>query len=371
MKSNRWRNGLGSLLAVVLLGAAAAYVAGHWEELGKLGRLNAGQLTAIYAISLAGTLVSGRMFQCILRGLGTSASFLDMVLLQNAATLAGLVPFKGGAVMRAVYLRRRYGMELPRLGLFLVLFAVLTVAISSLLAAIAVAFAPQVPAAGKRALVLVLAALFAVTLAVVFVPLPSRLVERLGWLRLRQAAELRRELLTRSAHWVQPAALMVVHFLLVALRLAIIYHGLGLAVGAAGALALAALGNAATLLALTPGAMGVRELALGGGAVALGIPMEVGLLVGLVERAINVSWALVAGLPSTYWLLRRARAGSALPPSGDQQALPTAAGQAGPRQQRVEGVEQASGAQDAEQARAEPGDEVAVQREEEGDRSLG
>ena len=70
-------------------------------------------------------------------------------------------------------------------------------------------------------------------------------------------------------------------------------------------LALAALGHAATLLGLTPGALGIREIALGGAAAALGVPLEIGLLVALVERAVHLSWAVMAGVPSGWWLLRR------------------------------------------------------------------
>ena len=78
--------------------------------------------------------------------------------------------------------------------------------------------------------------------------------------------------------------------------------------GMTGAVAVAALGNAASLLALTPGALGVRELTLGATTAALGVPLEVGLLIGLLERAINLSWAVVVGAPASYLLYRSDRA---------------------------------------------------------------
>lgn len=307
MSRRSWRRWLGVVVAIALLAAAGAYVFSHRGELTSLGRLSAAELLLIYLVCLVGTLVSGRMLQLILRGLATPASFADMVLLQNAATVAGLMPFKGGAVLRALYLRRRYGMELARLGLFLLFFAVLTTAVSCFIAAVSLVLTPEASGAGRTPLVLALAVLCVVSFAALLVPVPQRLHERLPWERLRHFLGMRRDFLRQPGAWMELVGLSVAHFLLTALRLGILFRGLDVELSSAGVVAVAALGNAASLLALTPGALGVREIALGGAAAALSIPLEVGLLGGLLERAINLSWAVVVGLPSAYWLLRRLR----------------------------------------------------------------
>jgi uncharacterized membrane protein YbhN (UPF0104 family) len=106
---------------------------------------------------------------------------------------------------------------------------------------------------------------------------------------------------------VRPAGWVVVQFAVAAVRIAVLYRGLGIGLTAPEALVLAALGNAAMMVAVTPAALGVRELVLGGGAVALGLSMEVGLLVALIERAVVLAWALVVGLPATVVVFGRLR----------------------------------------------------------------
>lgn len=305
MTAPRLRRVLGPAIALLLTAALVVWLVGQREHLADLQRIDAATLAAVYAISLAGTLVSGRAIQVLLARLGAQVSFLDMVLLQNASTALAFLPMKGATLLRAGYLRRRYGIDYARLGAFLVLLTILSLGISSAIAA--ASLIASVDLAGEGALLLagLLVVFTLLALAVAAVPLPRR------WQpppRLRGILALRQELTARPAAWAEPTLLLVVHYLLAALRLGLIYRGLGIDLDAAGALVLAAVGVASLLISITPGALGIRELALGGGAFALGIPLELGMLVALVERAIGLSWALVVGVPAVAALLRRLRA---------------------------------------------------------------
>ena len=101
------------------------------------------------------------------------------------------------------------------------------------------------------------------------------------------------------------AELLAVNFLLAALRLGIIYHGIGKNIHPAGYLVLGALGFVTLFIGLTPGSLGIRELVLGFGAVVLGIPLEVGILAAMVDRAVSVSYVFVAGGGCALWLWRK------------------------------------------------------------------
>lgn len=302
----RWASGV---LGALLLAAAVAYLVAHPESLRRLGDVGAGALAAVYAIGLVGTLVVARMVQRVLASLGTRARYQDMVLLQNAAAALGFVPLKGGAVLRAVYLNRRYGVDYARLAVMLLFLALVMMGASSLLAAGALAAArPGAPGTLPVIAVLLLLALAAA--AAIALPVPRFLARRPLVARL---AEVRRLPIAAPSDWAEPVGWVVVHFLLVALRLLVLYRELGVGLGLPEALVLAALGNAATLLAATPAGLGVREVALGGGAVALGVPLEIGLLVALIERAVNVTWGLVVGVPAAWVLVHRLRADGAAP----------------------------------------------------------
>ena len=101
---------------------------------------------------------------------------------------------------------------------------------------------------------------------------------------------------------------MAVNFLLTAVRLGIIYNSMGKNIHAGGYLILGALGFVVLFISLTPGSLGIRELVLGFGAVVLGVPLEVGILAAMIDRAIILSYAFVAGGVCTLWLWRKSPA---------------------------------------------------------------
>lgn len=299
-----WRR-LGPVLAIVLVAAIAAYVFSDPRRLRDLARLDPVSLAAAWVTVLLSLAASARLFQLVLARVGARAGFGDMLLLQNAGTVLSLFPLKGGSVLRALYLRQRYGLEVGRLGVFFGFLLLLSIGVSSAAAALVLAGSGEL--AGRRwLLTALLAALALGSLAVAAAPAPPFLAR---WKRLARLDELRRAATARPGAWLAPAGWVIVQFAVAAARIAVLYRGVGVALTAAEALVLAALGSAALALAITPAALGVRELVLGGGAAALGLTMEVGLLVALVERAVVLVWALVVGLPATVVLLGRVRRG--------------------------------------------------------------
>ena len=98
------------------------------------------------------------------------------------------------------------------------------------------------------------------------------------------------------------------NFLLASFRLGIIYHAMGQELHPAGYLVLGALGYITLFLSLTPGSLGIRELVLSSGGMAMGIPLKVGILAAMIDRAIALSWVFVIGGASTAWLWRKSPA---------------------------------------------------------------
>ncbi|MCK4998562.1 MAG: hypothetical protein KAS23_03470, partial [Anaerohalosphaera sp.] len=69
-------------------------------------------------------------------------------------------------------------------------------------------------------------------------------------------------------------------------------------------LVLGAVGFGSVVLGLTPGSLGIREVLLGSAAVVIGIPLEVGILAAMFDRAIMLSWTFVVGGSCALWLWR-------------------------------------------------------------------
>jgi len=140
------------------------------------------------------------------------------------------------------------------------------------------------------------------------IPLPEPKGE--GTLRtaLRNFLSGRRQISSEKKTIFVSAALLAVNFLITACRLGIIYHSMGKHIHPAGYLILGALGFVILFISITPGSLGIRELVLGIGAAVLGVPLEVGVLAAVVDRAISMSYIFVVGGGCALSLWRRSPA---------------------------------------------------------------
>jgi uncharacterized protein (TIRG00374 family) len=147
---------------------------------------------------------------------------------------------------------------------------------------------------------------FAITIIVSFlfllVPLPIPVGQEQLSTTLRNFLAGRRQISKEGKAISTVLALLVVSFLLTALRIAIIYHSMSKKIHPAGYLILGAWGFVVLFIGLTPGSLGIRELVLSLGAVALGIPLEAGILAAMIDRAIIISYVFVAGGGCAAWL---------------------------------------------------------------------
>ena len=91
-------------------------------------------------------------------------------------------------------------------------------------------------------------------------------------------------------------------FLVSSVQLGIIYHSLGQTVHPTGYLVLGSIAYVTMFLGITPGSLGLREIALALGAVALGIDFTVGSLAAVIDRAVALVWSFTIGTASTLYL---------------------------------------------------------------------
>jgi uncharacterized membrane protein YbhN (UPF0104 family) len=85
-------------------------------------------------------------------------------------------------------------------------------------------------------------------------------------------------------------------------------------------LVLGSLAFVSMFVSLTPGALGLRELALWAGAVALNVPPVAGATAPVIDRAVALTWSFLVGGPCALWLWRKypdALAPPAGPPPGE------------------------------------------------------
>ena len=135
----------------------------------------------------------------------------------------------------------------------------------------------------------ILATVFLITiigsLCFLFIPLPIPKGQGRLMMALRNFLTGRSQISKEGKTIFITTVLLTINFFLTALRIGIIYDSLGQKVNAGGYLILGALGFVVLFIGLTPGALGIRELVLGSGALVLGVPLEVGILAAMVDRA--------------------------------------------------------------------------------------
>jgi uncharacterized membrane protein YbhN (UPF0104 family) len=296
------------ILAVVVLAFLIWYIAGHWQDVKELLKLNFSELSIIYLASLVGTLNSAVVVMAILRPMGAKVLFGDMILLQNACLLLNYVPMKFGTLFMANYLKRHYGLKYSQFGTFSVFLTLLLSAAACLTGVLAVIGVYGLDTVQKQILAGIFLICLAASVFMIFIPLPapkgsSKLAVVFRDFLLGRGAVTRDKKALFTA-----AAFLFLNFIITSIRLGIIYHSMNLNINPAGFLILGALGYIVLFFNFTPGALGIREAVLGAGAVVLGIPLEAGITAALIDRAITLSWAFVVGGVCAGWIWHKSPA---------------------------------------------------------------
>lgn len=301
----RW---LKNILTVIILALLLWYLARHWEELKQLLKLSPKQLFMMYGLWFLVSLGSALVVRCLLKALKTETGFWDMVWLNNAALLLNYAPMKFGTLFRANYLKRHYGLAYAH---FVAFFLYITFLMTATAAVIGLAVLVTIYGlTGYENKILAGIFVIAIVGSLLFLLIPMPVPTGQGWLstNLRNFLSSRKQISNERKTVFIVALLLTVNFLLEALRIGIVYYSMGKSIHPGGYFILGALGYVVLFVGLTPGALGVREAVLGFGAVVLGVPLEVGILAAMIDRAVTVSYAFVAGGGCAIWLWHKSPA---------------------------------------------------------------
>jgi uncharacterized membrane protein YbhN (UPF0104 family) len=295
----RW---LKNLLGIAIIALLLWYLAKHWESLKHLVNLKPSTILYLYIVSALNSIVGSYTIQHLLATFGIRPGFWEMFHLNNTTTLLNYLPAKFGTFYRANYLKRHYGLIYAHFGvlfLYLILLMTMAAAIIGLFVLVTVYGLAKTETA-------LLATIFIATLAffafLAFVPLPA--IKGSGKLstNLRNFAAGRSQMTANKLDLFVNMLLTAGCFVLSSIRIGIIYHSMGQLVHPAGYLVLGAVAYVTMFISITPGSLGLRELALALGAVALGVDFNVGSLAAVIDRGIALVWSFTAGAASTIYL---------------------------------------------------------------------
>lgn len=300
------------LRRVVPWAALAAAVVGtgvlidrRGEDLAVLGGLEAWAVVALVAMQLAYLVVqSGRFHVVLARLAGRPVGFWPWLRLFVLGRFLNLFVPQAGNVYRAVELRRRFGVGYTRFAAAFVNAPWLAMVLNFALGAAVVVVAQGEARLGGWPLALVLAAAAVATAAAPFalallLPLVPRRLRALAWLRgrLEEMVGVTLASLRDPGYLARVAGWTVAAFVQASAMLYLALSALGADVSVAEAVAFYVLLQLATYVAVTPGNLGLQELAFGVLAVGLGSAAVDGVVVSGLVRVTGVVAVVAAALP--------------------------------------------------------------------------
>lgn len=288
-----------AVVATVLL------VATRGEELSALRDLAPAAVAGLVAQQLAYLVAqSGRFHVVLVRFAERPVGFWPWLRLFVLGRFLNLFVPQGGNVYRAVELHRRYGVGYARFVAAFVNAPWLAMVLNLALGALAVGLLqPAAALAGWPLWALLAAATVATALAplvaVAVLPLVPRRWRPLAWLHERLADMVRATLdsLRDRGYLARVFAWTLVSFVQASAMLWFGFAALGSEVGVAEAVAFYVLLQLATYFPVTPGNVGVQELAFGALAAGFGAAAVDGVVVSGLVRVTGVVALLLAALP--------------------------------------------------------------------------
>ncbi|HEX6273487.1 MAG TPA: lysylphosphatidylglycerol synthase transmembrane domain-containing protein [Polyangiaceae bacterium] len=303
------RSRLRSLVSFVLLVGSAAYV-GHvlFEQRAELARvleLNPAIIVIIFSLMGVSHLQRTYEFTFMLRKLGVREPFAEGFLLTAAGFLLNHLPFNAGLVMRASVLKRDHSLPYASYLALVTVNALVNVSVAALLGLVVTLAEP--PETGFAwPLVALFAALLVVAVGSVFLPLTKLsfgstfLGRHLG--RLATGIALIRGNGSSILVLIGVALAKVTG---AALRAWLCFELLGAEVSFLGAALLASTTIVFTLVNVTPGNLGLREVVMAAVSTQLGASYAVGMAAASIDRVVLLFYTVVTGLPGLYALRRR------------------------------------------------------------------
>ncbi len=319
-RSSRLRRALPWGLFAASVVATAVLVWHRGEDLALLRALDAASVVVLVALQALYLVVqSGRFHVVLVKLAERSVGFWPWLQLFVLGRFLNLFVPQAGNVYRGVELKRRFGIGYTRFVAAFVNAPWVAMVMNFLIGAVVVALAAPEARVGTwpLGLLLGLAALVTAAAPVLALPLLALVPQRwraLAWLHTRLAETLQVTLASlRDARYLaRVLAWTLAAFVQAVALLWLCFVALGADVGLAQAVAFYVLLQLSTYLAVTPGNLGLQELAFGFLALGMGGGAVEGVVVSGLLRVTGVIALLLTALPmGGVQALRASRAAGA------------------------------------------------------------
>lgn len=292
-------------VSILTVGGIGLYLWYNADQLLPLIRVPLYQTIAVGALFAIGILLNATEFWLLYRRLGAHIGLGENWMLYSAGQLLNHVPGQIGTVYRFQYLRTIHGLSLSRSASGYGANLLLTVLSTGVLGVVATIVIGVVEGVWSLWLTTTFLGFVLASVIALLIKLPTTSGEGLlarSWRGFRSGwSEITSH--RRTALWV--TLIEIVKYTILAFRMRLSLSWIGIEGSYAFFLALAAVTGIVTFLALTPASIGIRELAIGVTAAALGTPFDVALMGAALDRAVMLVWVVLVGGAGLLYTARR------------------------------------------------------------------
>jgi uncharacterized membrane protein YbhN (UPF0104 family) len=293
------------LLELACIGYVARVL---WRERAELSHaidLDVASLLVLFVLMGVAHLQRAYEFTYMLRKLGVREPYGEGFLLTGAGFLLNHLPFNAGLVMRATVLKRDHALPYASYLSLVSVNAIVNVAMAAVLGLTTVLLHEPFDFVSALPLLALFGAMLLAAAIVLSIP-PRWIPSGDGFVRRRLAVFAQGTAMVRGNGWQLAwlACLASTKIVVAGIRMRICFDALGSDVSFLSAGLLASTTIVFSLINVTPGNLGLRELALAAIATELGNTYAVGMAAASIDRVVLLVYTVVAGLPG-LWALRK------------------------------------------------------------------
>lgn len=293
------------LVTLVTLGGVVWYLSAQWDQLQPLVEVPLEQVLMVGILFAVGILLNALEFWVLYRRLGADIGVTENWLLYAAGQLLNHAPGQVGTVYRFGYLKAVHNLSYARSASGYGANLLLTVLSTGALGLVTTLMMGTLHEPGSWALIAIFSGLVVLAVAALVIELPTTAREgRLArtWRRFQEGWS---EITSHARTALIVVLIELVKYSILAMRMKLALSWVGVEEPYGFFLVIAAATGIVTFVALTPAAIGLRELAIGLAAVALGVQFDVALLGATLDRAVMLVWVLLIGGTGLIYTARR------------------------------------------------------------------
>lgn len=294
------------VLTVAVVAAIAVVLVRYRDILPHAMRLDLRVLAGVSALVILGYLLNAVAFKVTAARVGVRLTLAESMMLQLAVYTLNHLPMKSGTVLQGAIMRSRHGVRVADFVSLSAATQLMTLWSAGTIGGLFVVTSGAHPAALGWVMLVVPSAGLAALVAWGRAHRPGERPEPAGRVArmLVRAAYGTRELFGDVRLVLMLVAINIGIVLVLAVRMHLVFGAVGVGLGGQQSIVVAATGLFAYMFGLLPGGLGFREGGIAGAAAMVGVGSAVGLAAAVLDRAVDLVWVLLLGVPATLYLSR-------------------------------------------------------------------